>query len=148
DTYVLIAHRVVVTFYDENTRVGIQVLLSSYDLRLPKIVVLNVTTVDVNPYYAGLILYPEYSLIQPDLKLVLGISNSTSSYSIIIDGESPPTNPVETGFLRINSSVNLTISVEVSKESTNTSRLHLELVYCVDPQSRSVCVYYPITLEV
>lgn len=148
DTYALIVHRVVVTFYDENTRVGIQILLSSYDLRLPKTVILNVSVVDVNPYYAGLILYPEYSLIQPDLRLVLEISNSTSSESIIIDGASPPTNPVKTGFLRISSSVNLTISVEVSKESTNTSSLYLELVYCVNPQSRGVCVYYPITLEV
>ncbi|MEO3994041.1 MAG: hypothetical protein QN229_07045 [Desulfurococcaceae archaeon TW002] len=148
DTYVLVVHRVVATFYDENTLVELQIQLSSYDLRLPKTVVLNVVSVDVNPYYAGLILYPEYSLIQSDLRLVLEISNGTSSDSLIIDGGSPPPNPVETDLLKIDSNVNLVVSVEVSKENVSTSRIYLELVYCVDPQSRGVCVYYPIILEV
>lgn len=148
DTYILIVHRVTITFYDENTRAEIRVLLSNYYPRLPKTTVFSAVLTDVNPYYVGVVLYPEDSSIQPDLRLVIEISNSTSSDSILINGESPPAGPVETNLIKISSENKLGVSIEVSKESTSFSRLNLELVYCVDPQLRSVCVYYPVTLEV
>lgn len=150
DTYALVVHRIITTFYDEDTRAEIQILFSTYQLKLPKTVVLSAVSVDdTTPYYAGIILYPEHSLIQPDLELVIEVSNSTSSDSLLISGASPPAGPVETSLIKIDSSTSLKVSIEASKESTNnSSRLYLELVYCVDPQLKSVCVYYPVTLEV
>ncbi|MGC8975579.1 MAG: hypothetical protein ACP5KB_05220 [Thermoprotei archaeon] len=148
DTYVLVVHEVLVALYDSNTRAELRVLLSSYSPRLAKTPVLEALLSDLNPYYLGIIFYPGDSVIQPGLRLVIEVSNGTSSASILIVGDSPPSEPVESGFVRITQDTNAVLSIEVVEEGAASSEVSLELVYCVDPQLRSVCVYYPITLEV
>ena len=148
DTYLLVIHEILVTLHDSNTRAELRVLLSSYSPRLIKTPVLNVSLADTNPYYLGIVFYPGNSVIQPDLKLLIELSNTSSSTSILIDGNSIPSKPIESSFVKINPGINVTLSIEVTKENISTSEVYLELIYCTDPQLSSVCVYYPINLEV
>jgi len=146
DYYRVLIHSVLVNLSDYLTRAEVTVIFSPYSLTLPETQVLKVLNQDSMPYYVGLVFYPNSSLVSEDLKLIIKLSNGTSSTTLLIDGSSPPSQPVHTDLLLVVTEA--VINVSVSKDSNTQSSLSLELTYCSDPISRSICVYYPITLRV
>jgi len=146
DYYRVLIHSVLVNLSDHLTRAEILVSFSPYSLTLPETQVLSVLNQDLMPYHVRLVFYPNSSVVGEGLKLLIKLSNGTSSTTLVIDGSTPPSQPVYTDFLPIitEASINVTMSKDVNTQSD----LSLELIYCSDPISRGVCVHYPITVRV
>ncbi|MGC8997467.1 MAG: hypothetical protein ACP5J1_06320 [Fervidicoccaceae archaeon] len=113
---------------------------------IQKLIVINLTDLDSNNYYASLLL-SSYSIASTLSGSIFIASNSGSSSSPIQFSSGIPLT-TSTSVVPILPGPGSTIAVNLTATGNGSSQLYLTLQYCSSPGSGGACVYYPFQLQI